>query len=291
MITNNSDSFLQEQIALHPENSAICLFNLLNSCQSHDPLEILITLFKAEFLHRMFWTDLHQQGVIKLIRSNGYLSDDLFIMHEILGREFEDAEVEDKYLIGGVLSAGKYDSKGRVWVSESSGIDLEMAKAMIQGNSNFRTMVEVIKDNNISSSFYPEELGAVLLTISTNEFENLYGFKPLERANDYIIEIAKHRTPDENYWVDAEFSPNFQETLSWGGLTEVEKVKIFKLLINGFELNEDITFPRDGLDSSVKDTALHFLGCIALHAETSESIIQNLAILEEPLLDEIIDQN
>jgi hypothetical protein len=78
--------------------------------------------------------------------------------------------------------------------------------------------------------------------------------------------------------VSADLNPDFGESLSWAKLPDSKKEKIFEFLNLGFNHKE----------SKLRNDSIHFLGCMALHESTPKTILEKLAKLNDPLVDEVL---
>jgi hypothetical protein len=83
--------------------------------------------------------------------------------------------------------------------------------------------------------------------------------------------------PDD-FDVSADLNPMFGETLSWAKLPDAKKQTVFEFLILGFNYKK----------SKLRGDSIHFLGCMALHESTPKSILEKLAKLNDPLVDEVL---
>jgi hypothetical protein len=70
----------------------------------------------------------------------------------------------------------------------------------------------------------------------------------------------------------------FGESLSWTKLPDSKKEMVFEFLCLGFNYRE----------SKLRNDSIHFLGCMALHENTPKSILEKLAKLNHPLVNEVL---
>jgi hypothetical protein len=244
-----------------PENSQVKIEPTL------DGLSELISL---ELLHRLFWTELCERDDFEIYRRNAYRVDDLFISHPILGREFEEIGAtaeESASNLGGVLMFGN-----QKWLVGSE--DLPPDRAAHELRAYEESMVTIIEDgdyDNIGQSL-------VALTFTITDFAKKYGFALTDSAEDWMIDAALEFAEPDSFDVSAELNPYFGETLSWSRLSDSKKEILFEFLSLGFNFK----------DSKLHSDSIHFLGCMALHESTPKSILEKLAKLSDPLVDEVL---
>ena len=228
-------------------------------------LQELITL---ELLHRLFWTELCGRDDFGIYRRNAEETDDVFISHSILGREFQEAEAEHATRLGGVF--GFHDQK---WLISEEELYAEEAAYELSSSCD-ESLLQSLEWGEY------ERLGQTLiaLTFIQDDLPEKYGFELTEDAEDWMIEAAKEIADIGSFDVSAEINPNFGEILSWRDLPDTKKEKILEFLIYGFNYK----------DSKLRNDSIHFLGCMALHEDTPKSILEKLAKLDDPLVNEVL---
>jgi len=228
----------------------------------------LLDLNSHQLMQRLFWTDLCERADFKIYRRNAYRTDDLFISHPILSREFEEADPEVATSLGGVFD---YNDQNWLLGEETLG---EYGATHVLGA--YQEYLEVMLEDD----FY-ELIGQKLiaLAITVPEIKDKYGFQLTDYAQNWMIEAVLEYADQDLFDVSAELNPSFDETLSWQKIPDSKKEIIFDLLSIGFNENE----------SKLRNDCRHFLGCMALHEETPRSILQRLSKLQDPLIDEILE--
>lgn len=229
--------------------------------------EGLAELISLELLHRLFWTDLCQREDFEIYRRNAYRTDDLFISHSILGREFEEADIESATGLGGVLY---YDNQN--WILGQEDLPAEQAAHELRAYEE--SLSTIVEEGDY------EHLGQTLiaLTFTVPDLEEKYGFDLTEDAEDWMIEAAIEFAERDSFDVSAEINANFGEILSWNKLSESKKEIIFEFLKLGYQEKH----------SKLRSDSIHFLGCMALHDGTPDFILQKLAELGDPLVNEVL---
>jgi hypothetical protein len=230
-------------------------------------IEGLREMIDLELLHRMFWTDLCERADFEIYRRNAYRTDDLFISHPILGREFEEADAEDATQLGGVLF---YNNQN--WLQGSEELPADQAAHELLGNGTYDSLVAKVED-----TFY-ENLGQALIALTYGELSEKYGFEITENGWDWMIEAALESAESDSFEVFAELNPDFGETLSWQKLPDKKKETVFEFLNLGYQEK----------DSKLRSDSIHFLGCMALHEGTPKSILKKLGELGDPLITEVL---
>ena len=219
-------------------------------------------------LHRLFWPELCERSDFEIYRRNAYRTDDLFISHPILGREFGDAPVDEATHLGGVFIF----SENLTWLAGEEELSLDMAVREME--SSGETLAEVVENIGF------DELGVkfAAFTFSNPELADRYGYTLTERAAFDVIDTAISFAEPDSFDVTAELNSDFPEKLSWRKLPEANKQGIFKLLKIGSNLPE----------SKVASDSIHFLGCMALHGDTPQSILEELRSMRIPIVDEVL---
>ena len=232
---------------------------------SHDGL---VDLMPNGLMHRLFWTELCEREDFEIYRRNGYRTDDLFISHQILGREFEEADTDEATGVGGVFIYYKQN-----WLLGEEYLAAEQAAHELQA---YEDSLKVIVEE---TEFY-EHLGQTLiaLTYEDSGLSEKYGFKLTESAEDWMIDAALESAEPDSFTVSADLNPYFEEMLSWRKLPDSKKETIFEFLSLGYGLEH----------SKLRNDSIHFLGCMALHEDTPKSILEKLAKLNDPLIDEVL---
>jgi hypothetical protein len=246
---------------------------LLHQQQSIEPvinLEALNELISEyNLLHRLFWPELCEREDFEIYRRNAYRTDDLFISHPVLGREFE--EVDDPSMatqLGGVFIF----SDNYTWLSGDIELSLDMAVREME--SSGETLAEAVSNTDFDSL----GIKLVAFTFSDPELADKYGYKLKENAASEVIDTAISFAEQDSFDVSAEINSFFPEMLSWRNLPEANKRGIFELLKVGSALPE----------SKAASDSVHFLGCMALHGDTPDSLLKELSSLGIPIVDEVL---
>jgi hypothetical protein len=225
-------------------------------------------LVSLKLLHRLFWTDLCQRDDFEIYRRNAYRTDDLFISHPILGLEFQEADSDDATHLGGVFI---FDNEK--WLLGEEELSTDRAAALL--SSYGEPMVTLLEDGNY------ENIGQFLIALSYElgeSFSKKYGFEVAESGYDWMVDAALEIAEPDDFDVSAGLNPMFAETLSWAKLPDAKKQTVFEFLILGFNYKK----------SKLRGDAIHFLGCMALHESTPKSLLEKLAKLNDPLVDEVL---
>ena len=225
-------------------------------------------LLSLQLFHRLFWTDLCESGDFEIDRRNGYRVDDLFIDHPILGREFNEENSEDRAKLGGVFY---FDNQNWLVGDEELSVDRSVALLSSYGEP----MVTLLEDGNY------ETIGQFLIALSCElggTYEKKYGFELTNSADDWIVDAALEIAEPDDFDVSAQLNPMFGETLSWAKLPDSKKEMVFEFLCLGFNYRE----------SKLRNDSIHFLGCMALHDGTPGFLLEKLAQLGDPLIDEVL---
>ena len=231
-------------------------------------VEGLAEVVSLQLLHRMFWTDLCQREDFEIYRRNAYRTDDLFISHEILGREFDEAYADEASKIGGVIY---YSNQN--WLVGDENLDTDRAAALL--SSYGEPMVTLLEDGNY------ESIGQFLIALSYElggTYDKKYGFEVTDSAYNWMVDAALEIAEPDDFDVSAELNPMFDEILSWAKLPDSKKEKLFEFLNLGFNHKE----------SKLHNDSIHFLGCMALHDGTPGFLLEKLAQLGDPLIDEVL---
>ena len=230
-------------------------------------IEGLAEVVSLQLLHRMFWTDLCQREDFEIYRRNAYRTDDLFISHDILGREFEEAEADEATKLGGVI----YYSNQR-WISGDEELDRDRAAALL--SSYGEPMVTLLEDGEY------ESIGQFLVALSYEVpvISKKYGFEITDDGYNWMVDAAWEIAEPDDFDVSARLSSIFDETLSWAKLPDSKKETVFEFLSLGFNYR----------DSKLHNDSIHFLGCMALHDGTPGFLLEKLAQLGDPLIDEVL---
>jgi hypothetical protein len=224
-------------------------------------------LISLELLHRLFWTDLCERDDFEINRRNAYRVDDVFISHPILGREFDGCDVEQANRLGGVFI---FDNQN--WLLGEEELPAEQAANELRAYE--QSLASIVEDGNY------EHIGQTLiaLTFELPELHEKYGFELTDDAEDWMIDAALESAEPDSFDVSAQLNPVFGETLSWAKLPDSKKETVFEFLSLGFNYKE----------SKLHSDSIHFLGCMALHESTPKSILEKLAKLNDPLVDEVL---
>ncbi len=224
-------------------------------------------LISLQLFHRLFWTDLCERDDFEIYRRNAYRTDDVFISHPILGKEFEEAYSEDATRLGGVLY---FDNQNWLYGEE----ELSPEQAAHELRAYEESLVTIIEDGDY------DHIGQSLiaLTFTIPDFAEKYGFELTKNAEDWMIDAALEFAEPDSFYVSAQLNPMFGETLGWAKLPDAKKETVFEFLSLGFNYK----------DSKLRNDSVHFLGCMALHESTPKSLLEKLAKLNDPLIDEVL---
>ena len=235
------------------------------------PLSIdgLHDLLENQYLHRLFWRELCERPDFEIYRRNAYRTDDLFISHPILGREFEATDYEEGWKVGGVF--GSYDQE---WLNWDQVLDVEQAQYLVL--SSEESMLDALGGwgtiDNVGS-----QLCALAMQGHIDPEE--IGFALTETSESFVVSAAEEYAEPADFDVTAELNPDFNEVLSWRKTPDSKMKALFDLLIMGRNIP---------IESMFKEDANHFLGCMALHESTPDFLIKELAALNDPLINEVI---
>jgi hypothetical protein len=225
-------------------------------------------LVSLQLFHRLFWTDLCERDDFEIHRRNAYRVDDLFISHPILSREFDEGDEEKTNRLGGVFY---FDNQN--WLVGDENLDTDRAAALL--SSYGEPMVTLLEDGNY------ETIGQFLISLSYElggTYDKKYGFELTNSAYDWMVDAAMEIAEPDDFDVSAQLNPMFGETLSWAKLPDSKKETVFEFLCLGFNYRE----------SKLRNDSIHFLGCMALHDGTPGFLLEKLAQLGDPLIDEVL---
>lgn len=225
-------------------------------------------LIKAEYLHRVFWTELIGIDGFQLNYHNGYRVQDLFISHATLGKEFSEADFDDGWKIGGVLAG--YEDRSWIRTEESLG-DLERYAGLL---INFSNEFEEILYRESISELYAPTLAFFVSEDSAEEFKEKYGVTVTKTGEQLIMDAAFDEADQEDLDVEAFIDESSPENLSWANLSASKKDQLFRLL----------EFGRTCTNKRLSDDSRHFLGCMALHPATPTNILVKLQDLGDDLV-------
>jgi hypothetical protein len=224
-------------------------------------------LISLQLFHRLFWTDLCERDDFEIYRRNAYRVDDVFISHPILGREFEEGDVEEATRLGGVFI---FDNQNWLMGEEELSVD----RAAVLLSSHGEPMVTIVEDGNY------ESIGQSLIALSyeDSEISKKYGFEVTDSGYNWMVDAALEIAEPDDWDVSADLNSYFGETLSWAKLPDAKKETIFEFLKLGYHEKH----------SKLRSDSVHFLGCMALHEDTPKPLLKKLAELGDPLIDEVL---
>jgi hypothetical protein len=224
-------------------------------------------LISLLLFHRLFWTDLCERGDFEIYRRNAYRVDDVFISHPILGREFEEGDVEEATRLGGVFI---FDNQNWLMGEEELSVD----RAAVLLSSHGEPMVTIVEDGNY------ESIGQALIALSYEDLgiSKKYGFEVTDSGYNWMVDAALEIAEPDDWDVSADLNSYFGETLSWAKLPDAKKETIFEFLKLGYREKH----------SKLRSDSVHFLGCMALHEDTPKPLLKKLAELGDPLIDEVL---
>ena len=230
-------------------------------------VEGLQEIISLELLHRLFWTDLCARDDFEIYRRNAYRTDDLFISHPILGRDFEQADADNATQLGGVFI---YNNQN--WLRGDQELPVEQAVHELRAYE--QSLATIVEDGDY------EHLGETLiaLTYELPELTEKYGFEVTEHGEVWMIDAALEFAEPDSFDVYAELNPDFGETLSYRKISDAKKSVLFNFLRLGYMTEE----------SKLRNDSIHFLGCMALSEATPDSILNQLKELDDPLINEVL---
>jgi hypothetical protein len=135
-------------------------------------------------------------------------------------------------------------------------------------------MVDILEDgiyDNIGQSL-------IALSYEVPEISKKYGFEVSDTGYNWMVDAALEIAEPDDFDVSADLNPMFGETLSWAKLPDTKKETVFEFLKLGFNYKK----------SKLRNDSIHFLGCMALHESTPKTILEKLAKLNDPLVDEVL---
>jgi hypothetical protein len=221
----------------------------------------------VDFLQRLFWTDLCQREDFSIYRRNAYRTDDLFIAHPILGRDFEETDAEESWILGGVLMFGS-----QKWLVGEEELPAERAALELGGYEG--SLGTIVEEGNY------DYLGQALiaLTIESPELTTKYGFEVTEVGKEWMIAAAVEFAEPDSFDVSADLNPYFGEMLSYRKISDAKKLTLLNFLRVGY-LSDD---------SRLRSDCIHFLGCMALSGATPDSILHQLKEIDHPLIRDVL---
>lgn len=235
--------------------------------ESEVGLDGLIELASLQLLNRLLWTELCQRDDFEINRRNAYRTDDLFISHSILGREFEETDSENATGLGGVFIYSNQD-----WLLGDSELSGDRAAHELGAYEESMTAIAENSDcANLGQSL-------IALTFTVPDLADKYGFELTDKAEDWMIDAAIEFADSDSFDVTAQINSEFGEMLSWSKLPNAKKEQIVEFLALGSEQPH----------SKLRNDAIHFLGCVALHEATPRPLLEKLAKLQDSLVDEVL---
>jgi hypothetical protein len=230
-------------------------------------VEGLQEIISLELLHRLFWTDLCARDDFEIYRRNAYRTDDLFISHPILGRDFEAADPERATQLGGVLYFGNQH-----WLRGEEELSANMAAHELRAYE--KSLATIVEDGSY------EHLGESLiaLTYELPELEEKFGFEVSELGEGWMIGAAAEYAERDSWDVSADLNPDFGEMLSYRKISDAKKLVLFNFLRLGYMAEE----------SKLRNDSIHFLGCMALSGATPDTILRQLKELNHTLITEVL---
>ena len=230
-------------------------------------VEGLQEIISLELLHRLFWTDLCARDDFEIYRRNAYRTDDLFISHPILGRDFEEADADNATQLGGVFI---YNNQN--WLRGDQELPVEQAVHELRAYEE--SLATIVEDGDY------EHLGETLiaLTYELPELTTKYGFEVTELGEEWMIAAAIEFAEADSFDVFAELNPDFGEALSYQKISDSKKIVLFNFLRLGYMAEE----------SKLRNDSIHFLGCMGLSGATPDSILIQLKELDHPLINEVL---
>jgi hypothetical protein len=218
-------------------------------------------------LHRLFWTDLCARDDFEIYRRNAYRTDDLFISHPILGRDFEQADADNATQLGGVFI---YNNQN--WLRGDQ--ELPVGRAVHELRAYEESLATIVEDGGY------EHLGETLiaLTYELPELTEKYGFEVTELGEEWMIAAAMEFAEPDSFDVYADLNPDFGEMLSYRKISDAKKLVLFNFLQLGYMAD----------DSKLRNDCIHFLGCMALSGATPDTILKQLKELNHTLITEVL---
>jgi hypothetical protein len=230
-------------------------------------VEGLQEFISLELLHRLFWTDLCARDDFEIYRRNAYRTDDLFISHPILGRDFEQADADNATQLGGVFI---YNNQN--WLRGDQELPVEQAVHELRAYEE--SLSTIVEEGDY------EHLGETLiaLTYELPELTEKYGFEVTELGEEWMIAAAMEFAEPDSFDVYADLNPDFGEMLSYRKISDAKKLVLFNFLQLGYMAD----------DSKLRNDCIHFLGCMALSGATPDTILKQLKELNHTLITEVL---
>ena len=153
-------------------------------------------------------------------------------------------------------------------------LDPDRAAALL--SSYGEPMVTLLEDGDY------ENIGQFLIALSYETggtIDKKYGFEVTDGGYDWMVDAALEIAEHDDFDVSADLNPLFREVLSWSKTPDTKKLVIFEFLLLGLSSEE----------SKLRSDCIHFLGCMALHESTPKSILEKLAKIKDPLIDEVLE--
>jgi hypothetical protein len=220
-------------------------------------------------LNRLFWTELCERGDFDINRVNGYRVDNVSVSHPILGREFENTDLEESDGLGGVFMFNDQD-----WLIGHEELYIDRAHYLLTFDEE--SLTAIVQENEMTN-----DLGAKLVSLAMNtpELTQKYGFEPTDEAENWICSVASEHAEPDDFDASAKLNTAFPELLTWRNLPTDKQKAIFDLLSLGVQEP----------DSKLRNDAIHFLGCMALHENTPQELLNELDKLKIPLVTEVLE--
>jgi hypothetical protein len=242
-------------------------------------------------LNQLFWTELSERDDFEIVRNASIDSDYVYYDHPILEHQLNITEefggTENFSLGGGVmLTHADYEASWLIFNDENFFyMDGLVAHSILTFDENSITPI-------IQETKETYNLGAVLLSLVLNEWTvryqdeediyivDKYGFKTscegveIERWLFTFAWQHEERADFDYFSATAKLNPDYNGKLSWRNLPIEKQKAIFDLLSLG--LQEP--------DSKLRNDAIHFLGCMALHEDTPQELLNQLGNLNIPLV-------
>jgi hypothetical protein len=225
----------------------------------------LSQIIDSEYLHRMFWKELDEKvDGFSLNFHNGYRVQDLFVNHPTISHEFDMADFEEGWKVGGVLQ-GYID---REWITKEESLDPEGMENLMTSYAD--NLEEITADLETFEEAQPFILAFLRYPTEGQDLCLENGIELTDIAIEQIESAAIERADSEDWDIDVSINSDFNEFLSWENLPIQQKNQIFESLSFGF-----------GCESQkLRKSSEHFLACIALHPASPAPMINALQKLD-----------
>ena len=238
--------------------------------------EALRWMIKREYLHRIFWRELTEldDEFDVWYRYQGRVSV-LFVSHSILEQDFDGLDLDEDPILGGAL----LDRPERPWTAVTESLFLEYAADEVVGRSDSAgSIVDLAEESDLLDTYFK-----VLALLTNGNYgdrdSEKYGVSLTTKGQESLIEKAENTIEYDMHDIEVGINFEFEENLSWKNLQTAKQFQLFSLLKLGLiSTNEELSVAAE-----------HFLGCMALHPNTPQEILEELVKLENELIQEVLE--